>query len=67
MITSSYEKAGTILFMSIVRPNMRGRAGTKILGRWQYGLVVSFVVLMSTPLATAQDAEETGTPDVEQT
>ena len=36
-------------------------------GRWQCGLVVSFVVLMSAPLATAQDAEQTGTPEVEQT
>ena len=39
----------------------------KILGRWQYGLVVAFVVLMSTSLATAQDAEQTGMPEAEQT
>ena len=37
------------------------------LARWQYGLVVSFVVLMIAPLATAQDAEQTGTPEAEQT
>ena len=36
------------------------------LGRWQYGLVVFLVVLMSAPLATAQDAEQAGAPEVEQ-
>ena len=39
----------------------------KKLGRWQCGLVVSFVVLMSVPLATAQDAEQADAPEVEQT
>ena len=34
--------------------------------RWQCGLVVSFVVLMSVPLATAQDAEQADAPEVEQ-
>ena len=37
------------------------------LGRWQYGLVVSFVALMSASLATAQHAEQTGTPEVDET
>ncbi len=40
--------------------------GMKLLGPWQYGLVVSFVVLMSAPLATAQDAEQADAPEVDE-
>ena len=38
----------------------------KRLGRWQCGLVVSLVILMSTPPAMAQDTEQADAPEVEQ-